>query len=63
MRKATRSSRLAPGGRITGYVRPGPGRLRYRFVDPRLVEDFGVYDIDDLTEGQLGEYLAAQEQG
>ncbi len=54
---------VTAGGRVTGYVRPGPGRLKHRLADPRVVEDFGVYDINDLTEGQLAEYLAAQEQG
>ena len=53
---------VTTGGRITSYLRPGSGGLKDRLVDPRLVEDFGVYDINDLTEGQLADYFAAQEQ-
>jgi hypothetical protein len=49
------------GGHITGYLNPGSGRLKDRFVDKRLVDDFGVSSIDELSEGELAEYLAPAE--
>ena len=55
---------LTAGGRVTAYLRPGSPyeRVKDRLVDPLLVENFGVYDIDDLSEGQLAEYLMAEEE-
>jgi len=50
---------LETGGRISFYIDPnGSGRLEDRLVDTRLVDDFGVWDLDELSEGQLFEYLA-----
>ena len=54
---------VTAGGRVTAYVKPGPGRLKHRLVEPRLVDDFGVWDIEDLTEGQFADYFAAQAEG
>jgi hypothetical protein len=36
-------------------------RLRDRMVDRVLVEHYGVEDIDELSEGQLADYLAGFE--
>ena len=53
---------LETGGRITSYLNPDTsGRLKDRLVDKRLVDEFGVSSVDDLTEGQQVEYFAGEE--
>ena len=42
------------GGRISAYINPKESAtLKDMLVDRRLVDDFGVWDIDKLTEDQL----------
>jgi len=49
---------LETGGRITSYIDPNKGgRLKDRLVDKRLVDEYGVWDINDLTGGQLSDYM------
>jgi hypothetical protein len=49
---------LETGGRITSYIDPNKGgRLKDRLVDKRLVDEYGVWDINDLTDGQLSDYM------
>jgi hypothetical protein len=53
---------LETGGRISSYINPNAsGRLKDRLVDKRLVDDFGVWNIGDLTEGQLADYYAGED--
>jgi hypothetical protein len=55
---------LVCGGRITSYIDPHkPGRIKDRLVDCQLLDEYGATDIDDLTEGQLAEYLASKCDG
>jgi len=55
---------LEAGGKLMGYIDPTKGgRLKDRIVDRSLVDDFGVSDINELTEGQMAEYFAMQEEG
>jgi len=47
------------GGRIKSYLHPHrSGGIKDRQVDKRLVDDFGAWSIDELSEGELAEYLA-----
>jgi hypothetical protein len=53
---------LETGGRISSYIDPnGSGRLKDRLVDKRLVDDFGVWDVDELSEGQLADYYMEED--
>ncbi|GBE88737.1 hypothetical protein SCP_1401420 [Sparassis crispa] len=50
-------------GVITTYVNPHPTGRGDRYVDRRLVDDYGAWHIDELTEGQLADYMADIEGG
>ncbi|KAL6306363.1 hypothetical protein BKA93DRAFT_154644 [Sparassis latifolia] len=50
-------------GVITTYVNPHPTGRGDRYVDWRLVDDYGAWHIDELTEGQLADYMADIEGG
>ncbi|KIM75338.1 hypothetical protein PILCRDRAFT_827433 [Piloderma croceum F 1598] len=53
---------LETGGRISSYINPnGSGGLKDRLVDKRLVDDFGVWNVNELTEGQLADYYTEQD--
>jgi hypothetical protein len=52
---------LETGGYITSYLGPGvSGKIKDRLVDTRLVDQYGVWSVDELTEGQLADYLAEE---
>ena len=43
-----------------GYIDPHDvGRIKDRLIERKLVDGYGVTTIEDLTEGELAEYLAS----
>jgi hypothetical protein len=52
---------LESGGHITSYINPNQsGRFQDRLVDMRLVDDYGVWSLDELSEGELAGYLVEE---
>ena len=45
-------------GRIVAYINPIPRTIKDILVDKHLVDDFGGWSLDELSEGQLTECLA-----